>query len=413
MKMLKSLVILCVGLVGSAFADPSVVLDRVQQRYPWNGIVDVDYTVANAQDPTALVVELFATSEAGEKVRAATFLSEPETSDGTHRLSWNATADGAGWISKQTQFRLSLRFVDRATDGDYMIIDLTKGSNASAYKVTFVSDVADPAATFNTDEYKTTKIVLKKIPAGSFWMGATEDDIPWMTNKSAAVSARSEVPRHYVTLTKDFFIGLFRLTWGQYCAVTGDEALKGTAKDNTVLNLQHWRGMHAEDGFFERLNGRVRCLDRSLGQMTVPTETQWEYACRAGTTTPWFFGAEVSKAILQQYAAAWGDSDLTVGRKLPNPWGLYDMYGMMFDTVLDYLPGSKVTYPEGDEEHPVVDPFNRQPSSVGNTQRISRGGASWDDAHCCRSAHRGYINNDTYKTSFRLCFTVEPTPSAE
>ena len=391
----------------SAFAEPAITLDRVQQRYPWNGIVDVDYTVSGAEDPTALVPELFAVAETGRKIRAATFLSEPDMSDGSHRLSWNATADGADYLSKNTQFRLSLRQVDRATDGDYMIIDISKGPDAAAYKVSFMSDVADPAATFNTMEYKTTKIVLKKVPACSFWMGATETDVPWMTNNGVRVSARSEVPRHYVTLTKDFFVGLFKLTWGQYVRVTGDVTLQGANKDDGYLSGQHWRGMHAEDGFFERLNARVRCLSRPLNSITVPTEAQWECFCRAGTTTPFFFGEDGSNKVLQKYAVCNNSLETRVGQLLPNPWGFYDTYGLQNEVVRDYLLAD-VPYPEGDEANPVVDPFNDKPVAAGNTQRLSRGGVSWSDGHACRSAFRSYANNETYKTAFRLCFTVEP-----
>lgn len=385
----------------SAFAEPAITLDRVQQRYPWNGIVDVDYTVSGAEDPTALVPELFAVSETGRKIRAATFLSEPDMSDGSHRLSWNATADGADYLSKDTQFRLSLRFVDRATDGDYMIIDLSKGPDAPAYKVSFMSDVADPAATFNTDEYKTTKIVFKKIKAGSFWMGASDEDLPYVSNNNAQVSWKPEFPRHYVTLTKDFFIGIFKLTNAQYLHVTNDVGATGAATA-AILSLK-WNDVFSPGGFMEQLGSKMKCLSRPLGNITFPTEAQWEYACRAGTTTPWFFGNDPS--VIRQYAVCMNEQTLTVGTKLPNPWGLYDMYGLANEIQMDYLSAS---YPEGDELHPVIDPYVSTPQpGQGNAHHTARGGASWDDEKKCRSAYRNYCMEST-KTTLRLCLTVEP-----
>lgn len=383
----------------SAFADPSVTIDRVQQRYPWNGIVDIDYTVANTVDPTALKPAIFATAEDGRKVYASTFLAEPDLSDGSHRLSWDAKADGADFVSKSTEIRFSLRHVDRATDGDYMIIDVSKGPDAAAYKVSFVSDVADPASTFNTDEYKTTKIVLKKIKAGSFWMGATDADLPYVSNDNAQVSWRPEFPRHYVTLSKDYFIGIFKLTNAQYLHVTNDVDLTGA--DTAVMKARNWNDVFSPGGFMEQLNAKVKCLSRPLGNIILPTEAQWEYACRAGTTTPWFFGSDPS--VIKQYAVCKNESTLTVGSKLPNPWGLYDMYGLANETNWDYLSD---LYPEGDELNPVVDPCVES-SPPYSSHHTARGGASWSNEKECRSAYRNYCMQGT-KTTFRLCFTVEP-----
>ncbi|MDB6070510.1 MAG: hypothetical protein JWL81_1681 [Verrucomicrobiales bacterium] len=119
----------------------------------------------------------------------------------------------------------------------------------------------------------------------------------------------------------------------------------------------------------------------------LPTEAEWEYAARAGTTTAWSFGDDASKLV--DYAWYWENSDAAlqpVGRKKPNPWGLHDMHGNAAEWVLDqYAPdfyASLTQFPPG---RSVIDPFNKP---VTPHPRVVRGGSWDDDADHLRSARR-------------------------
>ncbi len=217
MKILFNLLFAVGFIVHTAvvFAEPVLTINRVAQRYPWNGLVDIDYILTGSDDSACYVIEFTCSGKRqdGEafSVTADTFLSAISTENGTHRATWDANADGADFFAKGAQMTAVVRFKPIKTDGDYMIVDLTGGTNAAIWRITYMSDVADPAATFNTDEYKTTKLVLKKVKAGSFWMGSASDQASDFYDDKGTYNnnKNGENPRHYVTLTKDYFIGAF------------------------------------------------------------------------------------------------------------------------------------------------------------------------------------------------------------
>ncbi len=312
-------------------------------------------------------------------------------------------------VTKEATFAADLIHHPIATDGDYMIVDLTGGTNAAVWRVTYMSDVADPAATFNTDEYKTTKLVLKKVNAGSFWMGSESDPVSEFYDEMATLSGNNnEAPRHYVTLTKNYFLQLFQLTSAQYELMTGEM---------TAYNKEHYpskpkltaggisKAMTRTEAFpIAALNRRARCAGMAHSSFDLPTEAQWEYACRAGTTTRFFFGNDPEK--LADYAwykdkvtkPSWNHALQEPGLLLPNPWDFYDMYGNIGELVKDDLGA----YHAGDETNPIVDPCFVN----SNASMIFRGGTGgWGEAKGNRSAARHYTGSTSQSCGIRLAFT--------
>src|SRR5437899_339736 len=106
-------------------------------------------------------------------------------------------------------------------------------------------------------------------------------------------------------------------------------------------------------------NKYCQWLSAKTGQFyRLPTEAEWEYACRAGTTTTYFFGSDTNQ--LKDYAWYEDNSDFKyqkVGKKKPNPWGLYDMYGNVVEYVLDQYDADY--YKQGSSASPVLDPWNK------------------------------------------------------
>ena len=198
-----------------------------------------------------------------------------------------------------------------------------------------------------------------------------------------------EWPTHNVTLTQEFYLGKYEVTQAQWKAVMGshpvsaDDTPHGVGDDYPAYYVS-WDDCQT---FLENLNGM------ELGTFHLPTEAEWEYACRAGTDTRFSFGdalecadtGDSDCAIMGEYM--WWRGNRTdggeqndckeVGRKLPNPWGLYDMHGNIWEWCSD-----RWEYPF--LRAPQVDP--QGPSS--GSHRVFRGGDWFNYAQDCRSACR-------------------------
>lgn len=198
------------------------------------------------------------------------------------------------------------------------------------------------------------------IPAGTFLMGrglAEEGD-------------EDERPQHQVTLSQPFYLQTTPVTQGQWQRLMGENPslFQECGEDCPVENVS-W---HDAQEFLRKLN-----LREKTDQYRLPTEAQWEYACRAGSTQSYCFGD--GEAELGQYAWYASNSQKgthPVGRLKPNAWGLYDMHGNVYEWCQDWYE----EYPNG----PVTDPKG----PTAGEYRVLRGG-SWDgEAGDLRSAYR-------------------------
>jgi formylglycine-generating enzyme required for sulfatase activity len=203
------------------------------------------------------------------------------------------------------------------------------------------------------------------IPAGSFLMGSPKGEPK--TEKEAAIENQ-----HKVTLTQPFYMGKLELTQTQYQKTTGENP-SVTKGDDLPVNNVSWQ--NAQD-FCEKLG-------KQLGRdVQLPTEAQWEYACRAGTTTAYYNGntiADLEK--IAWFGANSGHKLHKGGEKDPNAWGLYDMLGNAREFVRDCYDET----PKPD----AVDPTGPTPGDPKN--HVVRGGAytaNAEKALNCRCATR-------------------------
>ncbi|MGB3460215.1 MAG: SUMF1/EgtB/PvdO family nonheme iron enzyme [Halobacteriota archaeon] len=210
------------------------------------------------------------------------------------------------------------------------------------------------------------------IPAGKFYMGSEEFD--------------DEKPVHKEKVNNPFYLGTYPVTQAEWKAVMGDKpsAFKG---DNRPVEQVSWDDVQ---GFIKKLNEK-----EGTDKYRLPSEAEWEYACRAGTTTRYSFGDDESE--LDDYAWYDKNSDTEthpVGHKKPNPWGLYDMHGNVWEWVQD-------------EWHNSYDGAPTDGSAWENgdgADRVIRGGG-WDgSAGDCRSAIRDRLDlrDRDYALGFRL-----------
>jgi len=225
-----------------------------------------------------------------------------------------------------------------------------------------------------------------RIPAGEFMMGSTDQEIAdalKLNNDDLfREDARSGAPRHKVRITQDFFMGVCEVTQSQYEAVMGTTPSKfRDAKGARPVEQVTWYDAKA---FCEWLNSNDDA--RPVGyEYRLPTEAEWEYACRAGTTTRYSFGDD-DGALDNHYWHKGNSGDQThgVGTKQPNAWGLFDVHGNVWEWCEDFYG------PEFYRQAPVEDPVNR----MNDGTRVERGGSWRFSAIWGRSAGRHRASPD-------------------
>ncbi len=239
------------------------------------------------------------------------------------------------------------------------------------------------------------------VPPGNFLMGSPDDEEGRVIDDRDGPRSRpGEGPRHAVTLTRGFWMGTTPVTQAQFAGVTGRNpswASAGTADvepQNRDMPVQEvtW---HDVVGFLRRLTKRAEGAVSKLGFRT-PTEAEWEYACRAGTTTRFWSGdGEDDLARVGWYGKNSDNGDLhplhirPVGLKPANPLGLFDMHGNVWEWCADLFDQKYYL------RSPGVNPRCRrgEPDSL-YVCRALRGGDAWDDAAACRSAARDSLPVD-------------------
>jgi formylglycine-generating enzyme required for sulfatase activity len=228
------------------------------------------------------------------------------------------------------------------------------------------------------------KLEMVLIPAGEFLMGSPDSDeyaLPY------------EKPQHRVRITKPFYLGKYLVTQEQWEAVMGSSASRFKGPKNPVESVS-WENCQL---FLKKLSERSRHshpgpLPGGL-DFRLPTEAEWEYACRAGITTRYCYGDDEGQ--LGEYAWYVENSGNRthrwthpVGEKKPNAWGLYDMHGNVWEWCEDWY----------NERYYASSPVDDPTGPTSGSLRVGRGGG-WDDrAGNCRSAYR-YLNQPEYRDS--------------
>ena len=388
----KAFCVLLIGLVG--FGAVATTISDVTARTS-NGKVDIGYTITGADATNVALVVTMKESSTG---RIYT-----QTEEGRHRITWDTAVEGLNLISSNVTAMVSLvQYGIRQTpdlptapdtptekEGFYCVIDLSGGADVTRWPVSYLS--AMPSGGW-TDEYKTTKLVLRRIEAGTFIMGSDQTD-----------------ERHRVTLTKPFYIGVFEVTQRQWELVMG-----GAWPGSPPSSFYGWGDAYpAYNVSYDDIRGSSSgarwptsaAVDASsfLGQLCartgldfdLPTEAQWEYACRAGTATTYYWGDTMDGA----YAWFWdnsgsyldnsgsyldnsGSTTHPVGTRLPNGWGLYDMSGNVWEWCRD-RDGTLAygTDPEGSASDWSSGPC-----------RVFRGGDWYERVDRCTSSYRNGVD---------------------
>ena len=359
------------------YAPTAEVRDVVaKQRFPWNGKVDITYTLTGdlsvglpKSKPNYFVFGVTATN----RVDGTTYAAAPDalsgdisTAAGTHHVVWDLNAQGIKFKSEDVVFTVAYTVLHadmQYSSVIYCVVDLSEGESAAQYPVTYMME--PPSGGFNAHDYKTTKLVLRLINPGAFMMQG----------------------KYEVVLTRPFYCGIFEVTQRQYELVTGSNP--SDEKGDTIpVNQVSWNAIRGNSSTYNWPSSSNVDSSTFIGRLQartglnfdLPTEAEWEYACRAGTTSLYNNGGNTTNDLNQLGRYKDNHPYITssfafVGSYLPNAWGLYDMHGNADELCLDYIYYGNLTSGMTDPSGPAT-----------GSDRLTRGGGCYSAADVCTSS---------------------------
>ncbi len=362
-RLVWTLAVWMTALAGGMFTKGAEAAEvrNVTAKYLWPwGRVGISYKVVGEMTEGAPLV-VSATDRARNTTKYASpseLSGETGTEQGTHWIVWDLNK--SWWNLQSSNVTFTITYYDYPL---YCVVDLSAGPNASSYPVTYMAD--PPAGGFNTDEYKTTKLVLRRIDPGTFMMRG----------------------KYNARLTRPYYIGLFEMTNKQVDLVCGGNS-SGVSGDKRPYACVTWfsAAHYSGGGVMDRLRKRTGLA------FNLPTEAQWEYACRAGTTSEYSFDDGEIAGNYMWYKGNSSNQTHDVGSKQPNEWGLYDMHGNVWEWCLDWYKSLL--------DGPFVDPDGNYTSDVEDVwdqwRRVIRGGSCGCPQYDCSSAVSRGCSPDTW-----------------
>jgi len=266
---------------------------------------------------------------------------------------------------------------DGAADSEVKRIKFSSGNFVhSEAEKSFRSDGDTFRSDLEVSLFDNVKLIMKPIPAGTFTMGSPSSEISRNINET----------QHKVTLSRPFWLGKYQLTQNEYLSVTGSNPSKFKNNGSCPVERISWFGARA---FCDRLNTLTEGLRPAGYRYALPTEAQWERACRAGTETPFGYGNGLNSSMANfnghfpynSFEGNYEEETMPVGSFEPNSYGLYDMHGNLLEWCLD----SYGDYAAGD----VTDPCC---GGGQDSLKVLRGGCWSDIAALCRSAYRNKLS---------------------
>ena len=383
----------------------------VNQRWRWSEDVDVDFVLSG----DACDVEVSARWDAHPApFRLGTvFAAAP----GAGRFTWNPSSSA---FAGQTLTGFSVTLSASAPHAhDYLVVDLAAGG----YEF-----MAEPPAGGWTGEYKSSKMVFRRVPAGTYVLGEPKDTFTYLGLSDSSANTYSTIwNRRTATFTSDFYVGIFKYTEAQHeCLVSGTPGSSFKPKKISYYSLRG--NLDAADwpakGYDVSPGSIVAKLRAKAGEGLLADlceEDQWEVAARAGTSTILPNGATAADPLSVftnrlDEVAAWygtvGSAEPAVGLFAPNPWGLYDVSGLAGEWTLDSAVniGTQSLPRWGLDSR--TDPVGSQRYPDGSGYRIYKNAsANWSTAEIHKilpCARQMADPASEYTCSTRFCIHLKP-----
>ncbi|MFA7172417.1 MAG: formylglycine-generating enzyme family protein [Kiritimatiellia bacterium] len=425
---IKGMAFLIAAITGFNAGAAEISNVTVRQRWPWSRLVDIDYVITDATQAVDIAVAAFNGEQPLMLEGGLSGDLNGVTGQGTRRIIWDPTQSQYTNEEVLAKFRVTLTSTLTPV---YMIVDLTKAAGAEG-QITYVSEVDLASGVYGTVEtnpvagvnsivwtgvtndsvYATDKLVLRHISADTFTMGSPGSE----TGREG--DNREDL--HQVRLTKGYYAGVFEVTQRQWERIQGNKhacyfnntsyyatrpvekvsyhTIRGASNETVTVNWPATKNDVGATSFLRQLRSKT-----GISGFDLPTDAQWECACRAGTTgalndgtlnlTNTFADLKLDLMARYQYNGGkyWNGSSwdnylqnsttaqgtAAVGSYHPNAWGLYDMHGNVAEWCLDwYVIRLGTTM--------VVDPLG----AASGMKRVIRGGGIDYKAADQRSAGR-------------------------
>ena len=441
-------------------AAQAAVIDQVivRQQWPWSTDVKIEYRLSGVTSPVDISVTAYngTTPLDNSNINAALSGNRFGVTDSVGTIILDPVKAFGDTQVAIADFRVELELSDSMYDYDevlYKIFCLTNNADVTTITrrdlmngkygavvtnfanigqgfKTLLDDVIIWTDVTNNPAYKDTHLVMRKIKAKNvLWtIGSPESEY------GREFEGRSEA-QHTVKLTQDYFIGVFEVTQEQYVRITDSSNPSNFKSDDgnpyrPVENVYYTtlRGARTESANGEKICWPTNSYKHAVYASSVcgklrskftthfdlPTEAQWEFACRAGTTNSLYNGrAPISNFQADVDELAWNSGNSAsassgrytsgVGKKKPNAFGLYDMLGNVNEVCANFSVNDISL--GGTLSDPLVDPDSGYNPNANFSRQI-RGGCASEQARCSRSAHRGPANwadtGRSYYFGFRL-----------
>lgn len=354
-------------------------VDKVKMTQDASRLVTITYELSNAPAVVTLDITTNHVSIGGKNIDSLMGdVNMLVTENGTHTIYWRPDHS---WNDHRVTDKSARAVVTAwATDDppDYMTLDLSAGCPVRLRF--YPGEDFLPGGILSNTAYRTSKLVMRKIHA---------KDVEWTMGslKSTKYSPDCETP-HAVKMTEDYYIGVFQITQSQYTHVIGVDATlnpannyatEGEMRPREKLKYSIFRmassaatGDYPTTPASNSFLGRIRALTGEQVAFDLPSEAQWEFACRAGHGEGYFNDGSSEdnfENLLRLGMTSYSPDHSTtaiVGSYTPNDWGLYDMYGNVCEFCLD-LYKQDIT---GNYSGAVI-------TSGDNTKHVLRGGCRW------------------------------------
>ncbi len=388
----------------SAAASAAPLVSNVAFSQGDNGVVTVTYDLA--ADPGIVLLDILTNgvSVGDAKVTHVVGDVNRKIAPGTGKTIYWSCAKDAPEVEGST---ISATVTAYSLDAppEVLVLDLVNTNSYLFYK----SLAALPDGGLDNDIYRTSRLVMKKVPAKgvTFLSGRPGSTTAWLKPFLA-------------TFSSDYYMGIYPVTQGQQLLIDGDRHSEFTNSVDSLLrpvdkvhwvDIRYWATWPNGEGVFTHDNvssswGFLAKLRRCGLPIDLPTCTEWEYACRAGSQTRFGNGTDNEEGMARM---GWysGNSDGTthpVGRKDPNDWGFYDMHGNVWEWCLDWFRDEELA-----DRTTVRTDYPGESTSSSNSNYVSartrRGGsyaATWDT---CTSytPQNNVINKATLGGGYRIC----------
>ena len=409
--MSKVLKVLLPFVALGAFAESAVSQVLVNQRWPWNEKVDVDFVLSGETSDVEVSARW---DQHPEPYRLGTLF---DCAPGQRRFTWDpASSPFAG--QTLTGFTVAVSNASAAAH-NYIVVDLVNGG----YE--FLPEA--PAGGW-ADAYKSSKMVFRRIPAGTYTLGEEKGTFELLGLSDSSNTYAERWNRRTVTFTSDFYVGVFKYTEAQHeCLSTGTPGSSFKPKKISYyslrgdLNAADWPGKGYDVGS-NSIVAKLRAKAGGALRIDLCEEEQWEVAARAGTTTILPNGVTTNDTYdvftnkLNEISAWYGtvsNKEEVVGRFATNNWGLCDVVGLMGEWTLDAAAkqGGKSTLPKYGLDN-STDPTGSDQSAYGSVYRVLRtGSANYADValyNIIPCSRQMKDPSDEYSCSTRFCIHLKP-----